>query len=718
LANAVEILFSTPNFREVTAAIGSVGSSLDKLSRAGQSAHDRAAKAADKSFKDTARSAEKAARDGARAQEREAREALRIRQQLNQLEVRDWQQKEREKTRAAAAEERRRVSDSRRALGEQRAAHERSMREMESRARSFGRTTGGAVTRALGTAGRIAATAATLGGGFTIADSLSRGVREEATAGVIFRGASNRGEFTSPKQVQDLASATALKTGGTTEDILAGLDQSVRKTGDLGAAKELLEDMAKLSAATGTNFADMGSTAAEVQNQLGDAAKTMEVMRALAGQGRAGAIDIKDLGQYGGRLAASAAQFTGDAAGNIESFGAIAQLAKKLGGATGPAESTEAVARLASDFTMHQQGFRDLGVEVFADKGRTKFRPAEDILTEVVTKTKGDISKIDPLFGEMSMRAARGAQVAFTRAGGGAAGEAAIRSQFRDLRSATLSTGDVDEGVRGRMAENDAKLNNAMTELRNTVNDRLIPILPGLIEQVVRLIPAFGRFLDFLTSLTPWQGIGLVVGAAIATDIARAAVGKGVEAAIVAAIRAMGGGGGGGVEGAAAGGGMGVVGKTLAFAGAAVTGYGIGSAVASGVIDPMLKGEERGKTKAGIVAGNVESVESALRAGRISPQQAEEQRSQIATMVAQARAAGSASNAGSAVLGSITGVGPGVGQFKENRAFAQESEQVTKALQKLTSAIEEKAGQIATVDVPGGRGVADPNHPSRGALAP
>ena len=55
------------------------------------------------------------------------------------------------------------------------------------------------MSRVLGTAGRIAATAAALGGGFTIADSLGRGIREEATAGVIFPRRRPKGRLHRPE---------------------------------------------------------------------------------------------------------------------------------------------------------------------------------------------------------------------------------------------------------------------------------------------------------------------------------------------------------------------------------------------------------------------------------------------------------------------------------------------------------------------------------------
>lgn len=741
MANAINILFAVPNFRDVLQAFSSVNAGLDRIARSGQAAYDRHAKAADKSFRDAAKSAERGAAEIAKAEERsakaatkaverEAREAVRIKNSINKLEIKDWSDKEREKSRLAKTEERSRLNEAKRAAADVKREHERVVREQETRAKRFGGMVGGSVGRVAGLAGRAAGLAATLGGGFTIADSLQRGIREEATAGVIFRGAANKGGFSGQKEVQELATNTAIATGGTTEDILAGLDQFVRKTGDLGAAKKILEDMAKLSAATGTNFADMGATAAEVQNQLGDSAQTMEVMRALAGQGRAGAIDIKDLGQYGGRLAAGAAQFQGDMAGNIESFGAIAQLAKKLGGATGPAEATESVARLASDFTMHQQGFRDAGVEVYADKGRTKFRAAEDILTEIVSKTKGDLSKLDPLFGEMSMRAARGAQVAYTAAGGGAAGEAAIREQFSTLRSSTLSKADVDEGVRGRLTENDAKVNQAMEELHRTINHRLLPMLPGLIEKFTQLIPTIGKVIDFLVS-NPWQGIGLLVGGAIVKDIATAGLGNLVGAAVTevakralvggaassAATSAVAGGataaegaalGAAGTGTAAAGTGvLGAAGAALAGVGAAV---GIGGAAVYGLGKLSQKrGEGRFSEMMAMDESTPEARQKKLESlqamvGRVGAQEAAAQKLRSGAHTDQI------TPAEAKALGDTDAAAASKSMAQMNAVL----EQLNQNLRQMN----ERAKEMAAIEMPIPSGPADPNHPSRGALAP
>lgn len=503
LANAVELLFSVGNLEAVKREVLGLIPIFDRVGKNGKTAVEssgrdqvRAQRAADaeiiKSATAASREKERAARDEAKAVERIQRDAQRSELNFIKAGQSAIASAERDRTRIVESEARRRQS-----IAEQEARHAESM--LQRRSRGFGNLMGGAAGRVMGMAGRVAGIAAAVGGGFAIGDALGAGIKQEEQAGVIFRGAAQKGGFTNQGAVQKLAVNTAISTGGTAEDILGGLDMFVRKTGDLGAAEAILEKMAKLSAATGTNFADMGNTTAEIQNQLGDAAKTMEVMRALVGQGMAGAIDIKDLGQYGGRLAAGAAQFGGSLAGNIESFGALAQLAKKTGGATDTAEATEAVARLSSDFGKNSEGFAALGIDVFTDKSRTKFRSAEDIITESVVKSKGDITTLQGLYGERSIKAARGAQVVYADAGGGAAGEAAIRSQIKGLKSNTPTESDIDAGAAARMKETSAQINVAMTKFNREMGDKLLPIMPGMINQFTQLIPALARMAEAIS---------------------------------------------------------------------------------------------------------------------------------------------------------------------------------------------------------------------------
>lgn len=690
MATAVEILFSS-DIRQVESAIATVGKSLDKLARSGQASAERSVKSRIRGEQDASKAAERAAKDAARSKERIARDEIRVKNQINALEVRDWQKTEREKTRAADTESRNRARIARQEM-------ETVAREHEKRARTFGRHVGGAVTRTLGFAGRMAATVGAIGGGFTIADTIQSGMRQEAQAGQIVRSAQNTGGL-NKGNLLSTAHATTVATGIGKEDVLAGLDEFVKKTGDLKVGVDLLKDLARYSAASGASLADMGSVAAEAYQQLGNVDETKTAMLALAGQGKSGAIDIRDLAQYGARVTSMANMFEGGAGKNIESFGVIAQIAKAKGGATDAAEATEAVSALFGEMSTHQKDFAGLGVQLRGKGG--KMRPIEDILTETVSKEKGDPLRLEKLFGRRASKAVLGLGVAYNEAGGGAAGTAAVRGMLTSGKTA-MTEGDVDAAVKDKLTESESQLAIAMENLHDAVNTKLLPKMPELIGAFTKLIPAISKIVELFANF-PVAGIGLSIAAAIGANIAAAELGNKVTNKIISLL----GGGGGGS-------GPGPVGKALGVGAAALTGYEIGAAYTGGVIEPMLQGEQRGERRAESDAMNADSVKKAVLENRMSPEDAEKMRVKMRAEMIQLTDAGGVGKAPAAVLGSLTGTGPGVGQFKEARAYSENAAKVDEALMQLKDAISQKAMEIR--DLGFSDGLANQNHPGRGGI--
>ncbi len=395
-------------------------------------------------------------------------------------------------------------------------AIEREHRRRERFARATGGIVGGGVSRGLGLAGRVAGVAAGVMGGLSVANALETGIQEQAMAGELVRGSVKTGGFRRENVVGE-ARGKAIELGMQTTDILGGIGAFTRKTGDLTAMMGMLDEMAKLATATGSAFEDMGSTSAEVfsqLNEIGQGDRTMDVMRALAGMGRAGAIDFKDLGMYGGRLAASAAMYQGDMVETMASLGAAAQLAKKLGGATDAAEATMAVQHLGSDVTRSEakEHLAKYGINVWADKGQTKLVGPEQIVIDAVSKTHGNLQALGEIFGERSIRAVRGAQVAYTRAGGGQAGIEAVRQQFRELRTTTLSKEEVDKDVADAMTEPLRKVTAATEQYHKALDEKLLPLMPKLVESFTNAIPAIAKFSEFVADHANWSGVGMAAG--------------------------------------------------------------------------------------------------------------------------------------------------------------------------------------------------------------
>ncbi len=669
----VVIEFTVGGAGRVAEVIGTLEKRMDRAAKTGVKGQQAAANdqvriaqrlAKDKerlvaaSLKNEQRIRDTAAKQEFKAHERALKEQNVIRNKINQLSVHDEQKRLRDVERLQV----------------------RALQTQERNHRTFGASAGGilgrGVGRVVGMAGKVAAVAGAIGGGFTIADVLSKGIRQEERSGIIFRGAQDKGKFKNQAELTDLARNAAINSGGTTDDIQGGLDKYVRKTGDLGSANDMLTDMAKTAAATGVEFSDMGDTTAEVFNTLKDTEKTMQVIRALAGQGKAGAIDFKDLGLYGARLTSNAQMFGGDLAGNIESFGAIAQIAKKQGGAIDAAAATESVAMLPASFIKHQDKFRSRGVEVFTDKTHKTLRPAEDLIKETVVKSKGNLGFLRGEFDERAMHSILGAQVEYKKAGGGKAGADAISKLFADSHT-TMSKDDVDKDAASRMAETGSKLNVALEQAQRAFGDRLLPLLPGLIQQFTDMVPALANMLGWLLS-NPMEGVGLALAGSIGLEVAKSGVAIMLKDTLAMAA--------GGASTA-----MGTLGAAAGIASAAMIAFAVGKAGTDKVFS-LRDSIEKGRVAATVTAGNADSVTDALKAGRITPEQAQAQMENIKKTVAQQKSSAEDANSFTGATGIDTSA---PGEF-EGRGFMKGAAEVQTALDTLATAIKASAGTIAS----------------------
>jgi hypothetical protein len=708
MADAVEILFKVGNFREIEQTIGGLESALDRLAKNGQAAGDRAAKATAKSAGDASKAVARGATEAKRVQEREAREVVRVREAINRLEVRDWAAKEREKTRASEQEERTRTR-----------AVERAMAERERSVRRFGNQVGSATTRAMGTAGRIAGTALALGGGFSIADSLGAGVRQEAQAGAIVRSAQITGGLGN-KDVQSAAHAAAIGVGATKEDELGGISAFVKKTGDLKTGVDLLRDMARYAAASDTAMADMGSTAAEVFNAVGNVDQTKTVLLALAGQAKAGAIDFPALAQYGARLTSTAGLFEGGVGQNIENFGALAQLAKAKGGASDAAEATESVATLFSEIAMHADAFKDLlGHDV---KGKSGLMlPVQDLLLETLVKNKGDITAIPKMFGRQAGKVELGLSKAFLEASGGKTDAASLErgraaaSSLISSYKAPMSEQEVEAAVQAKLAENQSRLNIAMENLHESLNGKLLPKLPELIDALSRMIPAVTKLADTFANF-PIESIIALLGGKIVAEVAAAQIGGRVATALVDAIKGRAGTGEPSALPSSPGAsGINLLGRALPAAALVAEASQKMNSMIGGGYDASLQGDlQKGGALADLVAS-----------GKASPEERAEAEQRLRAAQSLVVGARDRKEEGSSLFGTIGGdaaatakdlfgKGGAQQQREQEAAAARNFEQLNAIVERLTKSlgnVDEVAQAIGHGDDP-----SNPSHPSRGGV--
>lgn len=498
---------------------------LDKWERDEARARAKAATA-------RAREADKAANAEIKAKERVEKrkiaiqnQSLRWEQQQRDREIRDADRAEKRKTAIIDREANRQAAIAR--------------RTRETFARGMVRSVGNRTRQVAGLAGGVLG----IGGGFMAGEAISSTIGLETAAGQIVRGATVNARGATTQTLMARASDVSQKTANTSEDVMAGIDAFMRPTGNLDAAIDLIEEIGKVATVTGAKLGDLGTTAGDAFNKLGSAEKVKQVLRAFAGQSNAGALDIRDLGEYGPRITASAGKFQGDLAANVITQSALAQLARKSGSAPTAAEATESALHLPEDIAKNARQFQARGVKVWADKDHTMLRSVEDILAEAMAKTKGSQSELRDLFGERSDKIVEGVRQTFVKAGGGAAGVKAVHAAIGEIRGQSLDDRTIGAGVAARMGETSAKITVNMERFRAAVGEQLLPVLNELIPTVAKLIPDIAEAAKAFAKISKWAienpipAIGVAIAGTVTKDIVSAKIGEAVKDVIVSQLK-------------------------------------------------------------------------------------------------------------------------------------------------------------------------------------
>lgn len=379
----------------------------------------------------------------------------------------------------------------------------------------------------------------------------------------------DKGKRIDPRELVAIARNVGQEAAFDPAKVLEGLQAFVGKTGDLATGKAALPGLSKLARATGTSLEDMVGAAGEAAKALGDvgpgkdfetaADKGMalvNVLRLMAGQGKVGAAELKDMARYGGRLAAASQAFGGNAAQNLGDMGALAQLAIAQGGAASAAEAATSVAGFANTLKTpaRVKEFKAHGVDVFAKGGG--FKSVRDILKESSTaavERGGENAPIefkkmfanvkggqaaDPAFQayQKAYRAALDTTKDKTKAD--MAGKAAIDELF-DKFGKAIGENEEKESFDRSMKTGAAQVqlfNNKLSEIGAQIAERVLPQLQKLAPYVVSAAEAFAKMVSFAA-----ENPGTAISAAIVASIGKAAIGAAVSGAVTKLIDAAGG---------------------------------------------------------------------------------------------------------------------------------------------------------------------------------
>lgn len=478
---------------------------------------ERAAKAVERAKNQEAKAAEKAAK----AAENAAAKLAKKEQAEADKVARYWERAREKSAMAAARLEAKATRDYEREMEKRKRIQDAfTKKTLEQNARSQGR----ALDSAAGMAGRGVRAAGSFALG--IAGDLARGAgvntdfgqmaaqnfdllsqaQDIANSGYMAGDARN-GMRVSAEDLSNDAFNAGKATGANANDVMSGLGGFVSKTGDLATGREILMDMAKLSRATGTNLSDMMSAAGGVAMAMGDTAnkgeKLHSIMNSFAAQGKLGAVEIKDLAVQMDKLSAQAGQFEGDLADNMVMLGALAQSARKGGGGTNATQAATSVAAFTSMLKTPKRAeeFKAAtGVDVFNKKGM--LRNPEEIIVEALRSKGMDPVAFKKIFQNVQgSRAVEESATIYRQAGGGAAGEAAVRENFARLKTASIDAAEAAESFNLAMRKPKAQ-----AEVFNeTMRQTLMKIQTELAPALVAVAPAIVEAAKSLANLVSWM---------------------------------------------------------------------------------------------------------------------------------------------------------------------------------------------------------------------
>lgn len=518
---------------QLTIRVGAaVDRSLTEAFRPLIEAANRAKAVVEKTSVSAAGARVRAAKGAVSAEEKEYAKLVKATEKWRRDEVRAAEKASKDREKAAEKAARNEVALAERAARDKAKANEKAMAQMardsERAAKqnaAFNATMAKGVSAAARGAGGLAK--AGLGAAMGIAGDLARGAGVETSFGAMVSK-----NFELESKAQDLANAgfmagdarngmrvdrndlvkQAFSVGKTTgmdaNDAIEGLKQFVGKTGDLATGRDILEQMAKLSRATGTNLSDMTSAAGDVATALGDIPNKgqaiNQIMSSFAAQGKLGAVEIKDLSVQMAKLAAQAPQFEGNVNDNLAMMGALAQEARQRGGASSATQAAGSVSSFVSMLKTPKRAEefeKATGKKVFNDKGM--LRNPQELILEALRAKGMDPTGFKTIFqNAQGGRAVEGFASIYRQAGGGQAGEAAVIAEFERLKKATIDMAEAEESFRLAMqpAKTQAEVfNQTMRESAMKIQQEVTPALISLAPAAVAAAQGLAKAVEFFT---------------------------------------------------------------------------------------------------------------------------------------------------------------------------------------------------------------------------
>lgn len=303
---------------------------------------------------------------------------------------------------------------------------------------------------------------------------------------IAARGAGE--EAVDPTALRREFQQTAIKTPGVkSADIAEAVAQFVSKTGNLDVARKSQGVFATVASATGSQVQDVAAAAADLFQKfdINTVEGMADAMAALAFQGKAGAFELKDAAGQFAKLSAAASRFGLDkGAGGVRVLGGLTQIART---ATGSSEqAATAVEAMFRQFTATSgvKALRGIGVNPFKDRAQTQTKDIRELIVETITKSGGNLTKLQSVFGEEGIRAISPIITAFNEAERAkkGTGKAAATEYIRGAIEAPGNYAELQRDAAQAQQDASAKLTMTWESLTSKIGESTIPLFTKLAE--------------------------------------------------------------------------------------------------------------------------------------------------------------------------------------------------------------------------------------------
>lgn len=330
-------------------------------------------------------------------------------------------------------------------------------------------------------------------------------------------------------------------------------------SGEFGAIQGHAGDVASIALAKGADLGETGGAAGKLFNQLHNMPAVIGVLRALGAQTAVGALESRVMMGQIGRISAGSFKFEGGAATNIPKLFALAESAGEAGGADTAPRAATAVDSFVGMLT---KGARFKGLEKFLgkdavfDKSGEHIKDPVELIFKSIAKAQGNLKTLGGLFPDKkAFQVVSAFANRYSAAGGGAAGETAMRAQYQKYAGASLTPEIEQKNLGDYLKSTAASAQEFQTNLDNIVGKMAKEVMPALADLAPKALSAAKLMGDAAAWIA--HNPGKAVEAAIVLSIGRAMIESGVRAAIekglgsvfAAARNARGGAGGGGGPG-------------------------------------------------------------------------------------------------------------------------------------------------------------------------